>query len=166
MLAAILLLLATPAVPAPPARAGAAAERIGEVEGWTLWRFGPGLCSAVKGAAGAAYRPLGVGDHFQGPTPFVQISRRHSGKASGGLGFGIEARYVRAAVRARAVGEPAFAPVAPVWPERLLRGRIELHSAGYLYPGLRFGFVEETAQVDMAGAGAALSAVRQCQAVR
>lgn len=166
---AILLMIALPgaaAAPAAPERAGEAAYRVGEVEGWAVWRFRPGLCSAVKGKAGATYRPLGIGDHFQGPTPFVQISRRHGARAPAGLGFGIEARYVRAAVRVRAAGDRAYAPVAPAWPERLLHGQIELHSAGYLYPSLRFGFVEEVARVDMTGAAAALTAVRRCQAVR
>ncbi len=152
MISALLLMAAAPAAPA--------AEQVGIVAGWSVWRFANGTCTAVKGPPGSRYRPLGVSDHFQGATPFVQISRRHG--ARGGLGIGVEARYVRAQVRARAAGEKVFAPVTPAWPKRLEQGEVELWSAGYLYPHIRYGLVEETARIDMTGAAEAKAAVAAC----
>lgn len=134
--------------------------------GWRVWRTettGGAYCRAVKSARGRPHpTPIGVGDILWQGTPFLIIR-------GGGLGDYIpefRGRWGRAApsdTRIRRSGD-RFWKQAPEFADLYRRppGTIEVNLTTFEYDSIRVGRAEETAELDLVGLEAALSALAQC----
>lgn len=138
------------------------AKPVFSADGWRVWRFETEkgvTCNAVKSADGkASASPSGYKDSFEGPTPYVILSRGFGDRISidvrGKWGFGAKWRDVGA----RFWNDEISFNDLKVHENKI----IQVHLETYQYPAIYRGLWIDDGVVDLAGLSGAVDALAKC----
>lgn len=132
--------------------AGVYAKLLAEQSGWRLWKFDKkdsAVCIATKSsvAKGAIY-PLGVGQHFFGGTPRLEVTIKDG-----------DVTFINLQGKLRGLLNPEFRHNGDrfwtPWPpdKSILFGSrtIEVHITTWRYPEVMVGMIEEYGLIDFSG---------------